>query len=372
MDMPSVNPPWWLEVPIHILRGLEASLTVPPEGQKLLAKLGASTRASAPEVGEYQEFVDAMTGADNTPDRRWGLVERMTPHLAVLSGEAGQDTEFARWVLAQTPWVFTLKDDDFRHFARWPRLQGLSIHQSHISGKAFENLAAALPDFRRLKLINNRPKAPFWESLPSLQRLEALVISEKKLGDEYVDVLLSLPRLRELDLPGKALTPAGLGRLAAHPALESLRVSPVDDDALLALAGAKSLRRILTYRPTVTDEGLRRLAGMRTRVCELHLSTASKVTDEGAAALATMGQLTHVHISSAKITNKGVEELAKLKGLIELDIGSCSKVNDKAAPVLAGMKGLKMLRITGTKISPEGLAVIGKGLGSGCNLVTRG
>lgn len=370
--MPDSIARWILDTPITILRGLEGSLTVPPEGQKLLAKLGASDVKFAPRDDDFQEFAEAMSGADNAPDRRLGLVERMIPHLAVLSGEASVDTDFAQWVLAQTPWVFTLKDDDFKYLARWPRLQGLSIHQSHISGKAFENIAAVLPDFRRLKLINNRPRAPYWEGLSSLQALELLVVSEKKFGDEYVDVLLSLPRLRELDLPGKALTSAGLARLAAHPALESLRVSPVDDDALIALAGAKSLRRIQTYRPTVTDEGLKTLAGMKTRLCEIQLSTASKVTDEGAAALATMAQLTHVNISSAKITNKGVEELAKLTGLVELDIGSCAKVNDKAAPILAGMKGLKMLRITQTKITPAGLAVIAKELGKGCNLVTKG
>ena len=274
--------------------------------------------------------------------------------------------------MLKTPWVFTLKDDDFKHLARWPRLQGLSIHQAHISGKALENIAAALPDFRRLKLINNRLKAPFWENLSSLRTLEELVVSEKKFGDEYVGALLSLPRLRELDLPGKALTPAGLARLAGHPALESLRVSPVDDEVLIALAGATSLQRLRTYRPTVTDEGLKKLAGMKTRLREILFMTAAKVTDEGAAALATMSQLTHVHISSAKITDRGVEEFAKLKGLVELDIGSCTKVNDKAAPVLAGMKGLKMLRLTQTKITPEGLAVIGKGLGKQCNLVTKG
>ncbi len=208
--MASTKQPWWLEVPIHILRGLEGSLTVPPKGQELLARLEERPVAPRPKVDEYKEFEDAMTGADNAPDRRRGLAERLEPYLAVLSGEASADTEFAQWVLAQTPWVFTLKDDDFEHLARWPRLQGLSIHQSHISGKAFENIAEALPDFRRLKLINNRLKAPFWENLSSLKMLEGLVVSEKKFGDEYVGALLSLPRLKELDLPGKALTPAGL------------------------------------------------------------------------------------------------------------------------------------------------------------------
>ncbi len=364
--------PWWLTVPIDILRGLEATLAVPPEGQILLAKVDIQTVLPAPTTDPYKEFEDAMSGADNAPDARRGLAECIAPHLAVLSGSADQDSEFARWVLAQTPWVYTLKDEDFVHYARWPRLQGLSIHQSHISGKAFENIANALPDCKRLKLINNRPRKPYWESLTSLKTLEELVVAEKTFGDEYLDVLLALPQLKRLELPGGAMSPAGLARLAEHPTIESLWVSPVDDDTLVALAGAKSLRSIRTYRPTVTDDGLKRMAERTGTLRELLFTGAGKITDAGVEAVAAMLQLTHLYLSGAKITNAGVERLARMKNLVELDIGSCTKVNDKAAPVLAEMKNLKMLRITGTKITPQGLGVIGKGLGKGCNLVTKG
>lgn len=351
---------WALDVPIEILRGLESGMTVPPRGRELLA---ASSEFATEDVAPQ------LTGAS---DRRVGLARRMRPHLAVLSGATSAETAFGRWVLAQTPCLHSLVDDDLTALSRWPRLGGLSIHQSRLSGNAIENLAAALPGLRRLRVVNCTVKAPFWERLRLLRNIEELDVDPKGVGEGFVESLLAMSRLRSLRLPGRTLSPAGIARLAQHPTLEDLDTSPVDDAALMALAGATSLRKLRTYRPTVTDEGLKKLAGMKTRLREILFMTAGKLTDEGAAALATMSQLTHLHISSAKISNKGVEELAKLTGLVELDIGSCTKVNDKAAHVLAGMRGLKMLRITSTKITPEGLAVIGKGLGNGCNLVTRG
>lgn len=369
--MPSADHLWAMEIPIEIIRGLEGALTVPPRGVALLQALGRQPVPEPPQ-DELRAFEDAMTGADNAPDRRRALADRVAPHLDVLEGGALADTDFGRWVLAQTPWVFSLRDDDFRTFARWPLLQGLSIHQSRISGRALEHLAEALPDFRRLKLINNRVTAQFWERLPVLARLEELNIDPKGLGDAFATVLLALPRLKELQLPGRLLTSTGLAALAKHPTLESLGTIPVDDDALVALASAPSLRRIRTFRPTVTDAGLKALAATKTELRDLQLSLASKVTDAGAAALATMPQLTHLTLSGAKLTNQGVERLAELPGLIELDIGSCSKITDKSAPSLARMQGLKLLRITRTKITPAGLEVVRRGLGKDCNVVTLG
>jgi hypothetical protein len=216
-----------------------------------------------------------------------------------------------------------------------------------------------------------------WALLPTLESLEFLGLrGQESFTDATTATLLRMKSLKRLVLPTKGFTSASLASLAAHPMLEELDASPIDDDALVAIAGGARgaggrVQILRTVRPLVTDTGLVALAGMNTNLRELRLTTCVKVTDAGARAIASLGQLTHLVLSSSKITDAGVAALAAMPNLVELDIGSCTKVTDASVPALKSMATLKMLRVTSTKITPQGIGELGASL-RGCNLVTKG
>lgn len=365
---------WIADTPLAILQGLEASLTVPPRGQELLRESGVAEREEPRPQGdadaEQAEFENAMSAPDDLP-RRLALVERMKPHLAVLAGQASRDTPFGRWVIEQGSWFVGLDAQACAALAQWPYLEGVSISQSSLSETSIRDLAAALPRLRKLSLASIKAKNDPWSALDQLAHVEELRLKDLKgVDDRHIPTIMRMPRLRLLALPDASLSSSGLAALASHPSLRQLEVSGMDDQTLIALAtaGFSSLR---SARSKVTDTALMRLGSDATGLRELHLPTCPKVTDAGAAALASLKGLIHLTVSGSKITDAGATSLSALRALETLDIGSCAKVTDAAVPALSSLCGLKLLRITGTKISPKGMGELGRSL-KGCNIATKG
>lgn len=102
----------------------------------------------------------------------------------------------------------------------------------------------------------------------------------------------------------------------------------------------------------VTDrhvEMLQHLDGL----LELHLIKA-KVTDAGLAPLAKYKTLRSVRLYDCAVGDKGVEHLVQVKGLVELKL-SVTKVTDAGLEPLAKAKGLKVLDLSSTAVTDDGL-----------------
>jgi hypothetical protein len=102
------------------------------------------------------------------------------------------------------------------------QLEYLELHWMNIRA----NSLARLGDLNNLKLLSlefvRAGEAPLFDSLPPLERLEAINIKESNVGDESLRRLVVLPRLRALGLDGTQVTPAGLAEFASLALIEEL------------------------------------------------------------------------------------------------------------------------------------------------------
>jgi hypothetical protein len=88
--------------------------------------------------------------------------------------------------------------------------------------------------------------------------------------------------------------------------------------------------------------------------------SSSKVTDAGLTELAGLKSLKRLNLGDTKVTDAGLKELAGLKGLRELDLYDTA-VTGTGLKDLAGLKSLRELFLGFTKVTDTGL----KGLAAG-------
>ncbi len=101
------------------------------------------------------------------------------------------------------------------------------------------------------------------------------------------------------------------------------------DDDLKLLSSFPDLRELHLHGTTITDAGLKHLAGL-TNLTYLGLIGAENITDEGLKELVGLQKLEELRIGNTGITDAGLKELAKLKNL-------------------------KMVGLIGTPVTEEGL-----------------
>ena len=100
------------------------------------------------------------------------------------------------------------------------------------------------------------------ERLPSLARLERLVLDGCDVSDHGAEHIKMLGELRFLDLGGTRISDAGLENLKTFRELSALDLSGtrITDDGLRDLRGPPSLKLLWLQETRVSDDGLQYLA----------------------------------------------------------------------------------------------------------------
>lgn len=152
--------------------------------------------------------------------------------------------------------------------------------------------------------------------------------------------------------------------------------SGVTDEHLAQLPVFKQLDYLAVVTPSVTDDGLRHIAGL-TNLDTLFLSDSgltdkampalqglaklerlyldrTRVTDQGLASIAGLDTLTTLSLVATETTNKGLEHVSKLEHLEVLFLSE-TKVTDDGLRHLAGLSHLKSLYLDDVDLSGEGL-----------------
>ena len=96
------------------------------------------------------------------------------------------------------------------------------------------------------------------------------------------------------------------------------------------------------------------------KVRRLALST-TRITDAGLKEVAKMKQLTKLHLSRTKITDAGLKEVAKLEQLKVLFLND-TQITDAGLKEMAKLQQLERLHLYRTKITDAGAAVLKKAL----------
>lgn len=124
------------------------------------------------------------------------------------------------------------------------------------------------------------------------------------------------------------------------------------NEALDAARLLPQLERIVLIDTAVTDEGLRRLAGLK-HLRELSVIDAP-VTDEGLRHLRELTNLRRLRLDHTQVTDAGLPHLATLSQLERLDLVGTQITDDGLAP-LAGLANLSQLYVNRTAVTEAGV-----------------
>jgi Leucine-rich repeat (LRR) protein len=271
------------------------------------------------------------------------------PHLAAL-GALKQLRTFGCYA-CEIP-----DDAALAHLAGLAQLQGLDFNHLQVSDAGLNQLAG-LKGLRWLQLRDVGVTDRGLEWLSELKQLEILRLPYTNVSAEGVGRLVELPRLRELSLQGKLqdldLTDAFVDALARLQRLQTLSLigTNLTDQGLKRLAGMTQLRE-LSFAGHVTDTGLKALAAFQ-QLRTLDLAD-SGISDAGLKELGALRQLEVLRLNRTKVTGSGFRSLASLPALRELRLGGCA-LTDAGLKELAGVTQLQSLGLANTRITDAGM-----------------
>lgn len=207
-----------------------------------------------------------------------------------------------------------------------------------------------------LKMSNTRVNDNGLEILDALPKLEQLSLSNQ-VTNKGLKKLMSLKRLKALELHHAKISDAGLSALESLPRLELLDLSnsAVTDQGTKTLAKIASLRYLDVSGTSISDRGMNTLSAL-SRLEVLYAN--AKVTDKGLAAIGRMKSLKTLDLSGTSITAAGLKQLSDLKSLEALAL-SDTAIGDEAMDTLLVLKSLKTLELSGTRVGASGLEKLG-------------
>jgi formylglycine-generating enzyme required for sulfatase activity len=181
------------------------------------------------------------------------------------------------------------------------------------------------------------------------------VVSVTVISDSIgLEHLVAFPRLRQVTICH--VHGPGLEQLKSLPQLRKLELHWVADAAALAhLKGLTQLREIDLSSAGITDAGLEHLKELTQLQIQKIDLTSTPITDAGLAHLKGLTQLRQVDLSSTSITGAGLEHLKGLTALREVDLSN-TQITDAGLEHLAALPRLEGLGLANVKISDAGLA----------------
>lgn len=181
------------------------------------------------------------------------------------------------------------------------------------------------------------------QALSEVETLQRLDLSPADITDADLEHVLSMTSLRWLWLPS-GLSAQGLGRLAAHPALEELEVDGLEPGSLAALAPMAGLRVLRIRGGQLGPRDASALQAMESlEVLEMQDCAAPAGMIE---VLSRLPHLTRLRVEGVRRTD--VPLIAAMPALRELMIVGPQLTDSDLAP-LAGLSALSELDLTDTR-----------------------
>lgn len=168
-----------------------------------------------------------------------------------------------------------------------------------------------LPRLRELAIMGQRLTSEHLELIGEMTRLEDLTLEGCDLNDADLDHLRALDRLEFLSLENNPVTDASLEKLSGFQELKSLFLSDtkITGVTLGKLAGMPRLHELTLDRNAIKDDALRHLSGLRNQLT--FLTVGPDITDAGAEHIARLTKLERLDLTSAPVTNEGLDVIVK-------------------------------------------------------------
>ena len=222
-----------------------------------------------------------------------------------------------------------ITDDDMKVLGQLQHLHALDLQGSELTAEGYKHLAN-LHELNSAYLSSRAPPG----AMVHLKDAQLVFLNFPDSSTEGEVALFAGMKTVRFLRPPKDLTDAGLKVVAQYPALEDLNLvqaTRITDQGLAALAEMNTLKRIHLY-PALGDEGLKTLTRIGTLEF-IHIDSNSRITVQGFASLAALPKLERLGLPAA-LDDQGLEAL---KGCRSLKAIYCQR----SAVTAEGLKGLK-------------------------------
>jgi len=355
-------------------------------------------------------MVDLLVPPANLTERDLGIIEHLGEVSEVrLGGVAAVDSAIEKLRDSPGLQMLTLRTTNklagttFKSIAAMPALRTLDLNVP-IATEDFASLSKARK-LERLSILRPAFQEQEFAAIAAIPSLKSLTINANELVPPSAWARLAAAKnLTELSFGDSKVSRPMLIEVGKFTNLETIYFGnvPLRDDDIAPLAGLKSLRYLVTSsmgtvngsafaswplrstmktlclhsRSSITDDALRAIATAFPRLQRLDLTANSgevsaagfghlarlreltyleldgdAVDDTIAAQISRCDQLVHLNIADARLTDAGLQSLAKLPALSEL-LWSDPPTNDAALKIYRKLHALTMLRI-GRNAAPE-------------------
>jgi hypothetical protein len=221
--------------------------------------------------------------------------------------------------------------------------------QTALERKALQHLNSKGAIFRwsdpKTQAFMVRPVEPHWS-----------VILTDRLSDDDVQQLQHIKGVTEVSVR-KGVTDQGVQHLKHIKGLKRVGLGPnVTDQGLAVLFELERLEEVSLSSAFVSDQGIDKLADLQS-LKVLHLSDM-RITGQGFARFGRLPNLEHLTVRSTPITDvamKGLKDCGRLKVLAL----SGTKVTDAGFKLFKDMKSLELLSVIGEAIGDDGVKPLG-------------
>jgi Leucine-rich repeat (LRR) protein len=244
-------------------------------------------------------------------------------------------------------------DQHMMYVSRAKNLAALYMDSALVSDAGLRRISG-LEQLMSLDLSNTAIADEQLSTMRCLAGLKCLSLEGTMVGSTRLSWLGRCRSLRYLSLSKTAVTDSDLSGLVECRELETLRIdsTQVSGAFLNHTKSCPQLRYLIANgNRLLTDARVAPLISGNTHLVFLNLSR----TDVGDATAARIPRTVKIlDLAGTKITDRGVEDLARLESLESLFL-SGTTVTDRAVPALLRLRTLKFLYLSGTPVSEYGL-----------------
>mmetsp|Transcript_20650 Transcript_20650/g.36294 ORF Transcript_20650/g.36294 Transcript_20650/m.36294 type:complete len:854 (-) Transcript_20650:1632-4193(-) len=245
-----------------------------------------------------------------------------------------------------------VRDSHLSRFTDLPALEEINLDSCPLTDWSMSHLAdGVMPNLTSLDLADTDISDHGMVHIAKFKKLKRLSLFYCNLSNSSLRHLSTLTNLEVLNLDSREISDGGLFHLLALQNLKSLDIfsGRITDSGCSFIAKIKTLENLELCGGGISDVGCTILAGLE-KLTSLNLSQNERITNRGAAALATLSNLKTLNLSNTRVNAEALVYFSDMKSLKSLALYGCRGMDDATNNLLldklqSGLPNLKCIRL---------------------------
>lgn len=248
----------------------------------------------------------------------------------------------------------TISDEGAASLAQVKAIEHLSLMDNRVTDKGLAKLAE-LPHLKYLRLGENRLSERDVAAIGKFSALQELNLYHVIMPPHSVAAVTRQPELRAFDGELDGLTAADLQELPQSLSGLNLSSNKLDESCMQILQTHSGLKKLALRNCSLNDRLCTHLRGLP---LETLILNNNEISDQSLAWIGKNPNIRSLWLSDTKISDRGLACLSNAYSLTELRLDDDAKVTDAGVLNLAKLRGLERLSLRGTSITDKSLAII--------------